>query len=181
MLIKLELYIYELSGFCCYSPRDIQVDLSWKTGMSCVPVKLWHFCKLVKSCTTLKIHVLETFAYNLFLNTRHVPKTLQSLGNPFFILDNRSKKSFQIWFTGHFLNCSLTADVFLTEFGFFSPSSKDQGEIALFLSGQFIAVVFGVSGDSTSHLSTLLHSCQLSIDSVTVKLSRSSRYIQQTF
>lgn len=116
--------------------------------MSCISVKLWHFCKLVKSCTTLKIHVLETFAYNLFLDTRHVPKILQSLGNPFFILDNRSKKSFHIWFTGCFLNSSLSADVFLTGFGFFSPSGKDQGEIAAFISGLFIAVIFGVSRDS---------------------------------
>lgn len=47
------------------------------------------------------------------------------------------------------------------------------------ISGLFIAVILEVSGDSTGHLSTLLHSCQLSIDSVKVKLSGESKYVQQ--
>lgn len=46
------------------------------------------------------------------------------------------------------------------------------------ISGLFIAVIFKVSRDSTGHLSMLLHNCQLSINSVKVKLNGGSRYVQ---
>ncbi|KAM4784312.1 LOW QUALITY PROTEIN: BPI fold-containing family C protein-like [Cyanocitta cristata] len=54
---------------------------------------------------------------------------------------------------------------------------RDQGQITVSISGLFIAVIFKVSRDSTGHLSTLLHNCQLSIDSVKVKLSGRSSWI----
>ncbi|XP_071406174.1 BPI fold-containing family C protein-like [Pithys albifrons albifrons] len=55
--------------------------------------------------------------------------------------------------------------------------SKGEGEIAVSISGLFISVTFRVSRDSTGHLSTALHNCQLSIDSVKVKLSGRPRWI----
>ncbi|XP_010180666.1 PREDICTED: BPI fold-containing family C protein, partial [Mesitornis unicolor] len=54
---------------------------------------------------------------------------------------------------------------------------KDQGEITVSVSGLFIAIIFKVSRDSTGHLSTLLHNCQLSINSVKVKLNGGSSWI----
>ncbi|XP_074023608.1 bactericidal permeability-increasing protein-like [Numenius arquata] len=55
--------------------------------------------------------------------------------------------------------------------------SKDQGGITVSISGLFIAVIFEVSRDSTGHLSVLLHNCQLSINSVKVKLNGGSSWI----
>ncbi|KAM6144536.1 BPI fold-containing family C protein [Phoenicopterus ruber ruber] len=54
---------------------------------------------------------------------------------------------------------------------------KDQGGITVSISGLFIAVVFKVSRDSTGRLSVLLHNCQLSINSVKVKLNGGSSWI----
>ncbi|KAJ7425817.1 hypothetical protein WISP_20275 [Willisornis vidua] len=54
---------------------------------------------------------------------------------------------------------------------------KGEGEITVSISGLFISVTFRVSRDSTGHLSTALHSCQLSIDSVKVKLGGRPRWI----
>ncbi|XP_042745879.1 BPI fold-containing family C protein-like [Lagopus leucura] len=54
---------------------------------------------------------------------------------------------------------------------------KDQGGFTLSISELFIAIVFKVSRDSTGHLSVLLHSCQLSIGSVKVKLNEGSSWI----
>ncbi|KAM7055763.1 LOW QUALITY PROTEIN: BPI fold-containing family C protein-like [Acridotheres tristis] len=54
--------------------------------------------------------------------------------------------------------------------------SKGQGGIAVSISGQFIAVILEVSGDSTDYLSVLLHSCQLSTDSVKVNEGSSRIY-----
>uniref|UniRef100_A0A8V0YSA6 Bactericidal permeability-increasing protein n=1 Tax=Gallus gallus TaxID=9031 RepID=A0A8V0YSA6_CHICK len=54
---------------------------------------------------------------------------------------------------------------------------KDQGGFTLSISELFMAIVFQVSRDSTGHLSVLLHSCQLSIGSVKVKLNEGSRYV----
>ncbi|XP_074907181.1 bactericidal permeability-increasing protein-like [Buteo buteo] len=55
--------------------------------------------------------------------------------------------------------------------------SKDQGGITVSISGLFIAVIFKVSRDSTGRLSILLHNCQLSINSLKVKLNRGSSWI----
>ncbi|XP_009574155.1 PREDICTED: BPI fold-containing family C protein-like [Fulmarus glacialis] len=54
---------------------------------------------------------------------------------------------------------------------------KDQGGITVSISGLFIAVIFKVSRNSTGRLSMLLHSCQLSINSVKVKLNGGSSWI----
>ncbi|XP_075376665.1 BPI fold-containing family C protein-like [Mycteria americana] len=54
--------------------------------------------------------------------------------------------------------------------------SKDQGGITVSISGVFIAVIFKVSRDSTGRLSMLLHNCQLSINSVKVKLNGGSSW-----
>ncbi|KAM6381867.1 BPI fold-containing family C protein [Alca torda] len=54
---------------------------------------------------------------------------------------------------------------------------KDQGGITVSISGLFIAVIFKVSRDSTGRLSVLLHNCQLSINSVKVKLNGGSSWI----
>ncbi|XP_017678968.1 PREDICTED: BPI fold-containing family C protein-like isoform X1 [Lepidothrix coronata] len=54
---------------------------------------------------------------------------------------------------------------------------KGKGEITVSISGLFISIIFNVSRDSTGHLSTLLHNCQLSIGSVKVKLSGRSSWI----
>ncbi|KAM6321199.1 BPI fold-containing family C protein-like [Aegotheles albertisi] len=56
-------------------------------------------------------------------------------------------------------------------------SSKDQGGITVSISGLFIAVILKVSRDSTGRLSVLLHNCQLSINSVKVKLNGGSSWI----
>ncbi|KAM9293406.1 BPI fold-containing family C protein-like [Morus bassanus] len=56
-------------------------------------------------------------------------------------------------------------------------SSKHEGGITVSISGLFIAVIFEVSRDSTGHLSMLLHNCQLSINSVKVKLNGGSSWI----
>ncbi|CAM9976312.1 unnamed protein product [Bubo scandiacus] len=56
-------------------------------------------------------------------------------------------------------------------------SSKDQGGITVPISGLFPAVIFKVSRDSTGHLSMLLHNCQLSINSIKVKLNGGSSWI----
>ncbi|XP_009472476.1 PREDICTED: BPI fold-containing family C protein-like [Nipponia nippon] len=56
-------------------------------------------------------------------------------------------------------------------------SNKDQGGITVSISGLFIAVIFKVSRDSTGRLSMLLHNCQLSINSVKVKLNGGSSWI----
>ncbi|KAM7130944.1 BPI fold-containing family C protein-like [Ciconia maguari] len=53
---------------------------------------------------------------------------------------------------------------------------KDQGGITVSISGVFIAVIFKVSRDSTGRLSMLLHNCQLSINSVKVKLNGGSSW-----
>ncbi|XP_074996724.1 BPI fold-containing family C protein-like [Calonectris borealis] len=55
--------------------------------------------------------------------------------------------------------------------------SKDQGGITVSISGLFIAVIFKVSRNSTGRLSMLLHNCQLSINSVKVKLNGGSSWI----
>ncbi|KAM6301668.1 BPI fold-containing family C protein-like [Podargus strigoides] len=54
---------------------------------------------------------------------------------------------------------------------------KDQGGITVSISGLFIAVIFKVSRHSTGRLSMLLHNCQLSINSVKVKLNGGSSWI----
>ncbi|XP_010583758.1 PREDICTED: BPI fold-containing family C protein-like [Haliaeetus leucocephalus] len=54
---------------------------------------------------------------------------------------------------------------------------KDQGGITVSISGLFIAVIFKVSRDSTGRLSILLHNCQLSINSLKVKLNGGSSWI----
>ncbi|KFQ22875.1 BPI fold-containing family C protein, partial [Merops nubicus] len=54
---------------------------------------------------------------------------------------------------------------------------EDQGGITLSISGLFIEVIFKVSRDSTGHLSMLLHNCQMSIDSLKVKLNGGSSWI----
>ncbi|KAM6425288.1 BPI fold-containing family C protein-like [Rhynochetos jubatus] len=54
---------------------------------------------------------------------------------------------------------------------------KDQGRITVSISGLFIAVIFKVSRDNTGHLSMSLHNCQLSINSVKVKLNGESSLI----
>ncbi|KFV41169.1 BPI fold-containing family C protein, partial [Gavia stellata] len=54
---------------------------------------------------------------------------------------------------------------------------KDQGGITVSISGLFIAVIFRVSRDGTGRLSMLLHNCQLSINSVKVKLNGGSSWI----
>ncbi|KFO90194.1 BPI fold-containing family C protein, partial [Buceros rhinoceros silvestris] len=54
---------------------------------------------------------------------------------------------------------------------------KDQGGITVSVSGLFIAVIFKVSRDSAGHLSILLQNCQLSINSVKVKLNGGSSWI----
>ncbi|KFV55682.1 BPI fold-containing family C protein, partial [Tyto alba] len=54
---------------------------------------------------------------------------------------------------------------------------KDQGEITVSISGLFIAIIFKVSRDSKGRLSMLLHNCQLSINSVKVKLNGGSSWI----
>ncbi|XP_010285604.1 PREDICTED: BPI fold-containing family C protein-like [Phaethon lepturus] len=54
---------------------------------------------------------------------------------------------------------------------------KDQGGITVSISGLFIAVIFKVSRDSTGRLSMLLHNCQLSINSVKVKLNGGPSWI----
>ncbi|KFZ59333.1 BPI fold-containing family C protein, partial [Antrostomus carolinensis] len=54
---------------------------------------------------------------------------------------------------------------------------KDRGGITVSISGLFIAVIFRVSRDGTGRLSVLLHNCQLSINSVKVKLNGGSSWI----
>ncbi|XP_027671801.1 BPI fold-containing family C protein-like [Falco rusticolus] len=54
---------------------------------------------------------------------------------------------------------------------------KDEGRVTVSISGLFIAVIFKVSWDSTGRLSVLLHNCQLTINSVKVKLNGGSSWI----
>uniref|UniRef100_A0A8B9LZE7 Bactericidal permeability-increasing protein n=1 Tax=Accipiter nisus TaxID=211598 RepID=A0A8B9LZE7_9AVES len=54
---------------------------------------------------------------------------------------------------------------------------KDQGGITVSISGLFIAVIFKVSRDTTGRLYILLHNCQLSINSLKVKLNGGSSWI----
>ncbi|XP_071585349.1 BPI fold-containing family C protein-like isoform X2 [Heliangelus exortis] len=54
---------------------------------------------------------------------------------------------------------------------------KDQGGITVSISGLFIAVISKLSRDSTGHLSVLPDNCQMSINSVKIKLHGGSSWI----
>ncbi|XP_048156675.1 BPI fold-containing family C protein-like, partial [Corvus hawaiiensis] len=79
--------------------------------------------------------------------------------------------------TGIYLSVAQASATISANWRVHSWLLRDQGQITVSISGLFIAVIFKVSRDSTGHLSTLLHSCQLSIDSVKVKLSGGSSWI----